>query len=75
MPRLALKDYELILQEKQDVILKYMRHYGYDNVYMADKLGITYAAFCYKIKDMIKFTAKELAIINIILRIPKEERV
>lgn len=75
MPRLALKDYEVILQEKQDTILKYMHHYGYDKQDMADRLDISHAAYCYKIKGMEKFNAKELAMINIILRIPKEERV
>lgn len=75
MPRLAKSDYKLILQEKQDTIFKYMRHYGYNKYDMADKLGISYATFCYKIKGMEKFTAYDLAMINIILRIPKEERV
>lgn len=79
MPRLALKDYEIVLRDKRETIRKYMDRRGYDKRTMADKMSgvspISYASFCRKYREVEKFTAKELAVINVILRIPWDERV
>lgn len=79
MPKMALKDYELILRDKKETIKIYMDRRGYDKKDMAEKMSgitpISYSSYCRKIKDVSKFTAKELAVINIVLNIPKEKRV
>ena len=79
MPRLALKDYEIVLRDKKETIMIYMGRRGYDNRTMSEKMSgqvpMSYASFCRKIKDVGRFTAKELAVINIILQIPRDERV
>ncbi|MDD3747617.1 MAG: hypothetical protein PHD70_14235 [Anaerostipes sp.] len=75
MPRLALQDYETIICSKKGVLEEYMLMRRADDIYMANKLGISKQSFQYKRKDPGKFTGKELAKINIILQIPEEKRI
>lgn len=75
MPRLAKSKAQLIADEKAITIMKYMKHYNLDDHYMAAKLGISFPAWRYKIKDVNKFKTSELIQINVILKIPREEYV
>lgn len=65
----------MIADEKAITIMKYMKHYGFDDHYMASKLGLHFNTWRYKIKDVRKFKTDELLRINVILNIPRGEYV
>lgn len=64
-----------IIAEKAGTICKYMMINGYDKQMIMDKLGIrSHNTINKRMKDGL-WTGEQLAKLNVILRIPREERV